>query len=150
MELDVLRDRWVGVRRGLAALFGQLEDGDLSFVPFPGSRDVGALLRHIAHEEEIEVTWGARRALLELPPEPAASEYATLAGIRPLLESVHEGTLAYLGALTQAAIEARIETAWGESTRLGDLLWHALEHEIHHRGELSLILGMLGREGIQA
>jgi uncharacterized damage-inducible protein DinB len=31
---------------------------------------------------------------------------------------------------------------------LGWIIWHVLEHEIHHRGELSLILGLLGREGL--
>jgi uncharacterized damage-inducible protein DinB len=30
------------------------------------------------------------------------------------------------------------------------MLWHVVEHEIHHRGELSLILGLLGREGLDA
>jgi uncharacterized damage-inducible protein DinB len=28
------------------------------------------------------------------------------------------------------------------------VIWHVLEHEIHHRGELSLIHGLLGREGL--
>ena len=28
------------------------------------------------------------------------------------------------------------------------VFWHVLEHEIHHRGELSLIHGLLGREGL--
>jgi uncharacterized damage-inducible protein DinB len=31
-----------------------------------------------------------------------------------------------------------------------EMLGHILEHEIHHRGELSLILGLLGREGLNA
>lgn len=150
MELDVLKERWAGVRRGLHEILDQLEDGDLRFTPFPGSRDVGALLRHIAHEEQIEVAWGLRRALPELPPAPSDAEYATLAGIRVLLAGVHEGTAAYLETLTQADLDAETETAWGKAVRRGDLLWHPLEHETHHRGELSLILGMLGREGIQA
>jgi len=30
------------------------------------------------------------------------------------------------------------------------MLMHTLEHEIHHRGELSLILGLLGRKGLDA
>ena len=31
-----------------------------------------------------------------------------------------------------------------------DMLWHVLEHEIHHRAELSLTLGLLGHEGLNA
>jgi uncharacterized damage-inducible protein DinB len=30
------------------------------------------------------------------------------------------------------------------------MVWHVMEHEIHHRGELSLLLGMLGHEGLDA
>jgi uncharacterized damage-inducible protein DinB len=30
------------------------------------------------------------------------------------------------------------------------VFWHVLEHEIHHRGKVSLILGLLGREGLDA
>jgi uncharacterized damage-inducible protein DinB len=44
----------------------------------------------------------------------------------------------------------RIELPWGGHTSLGWVVWHVLEHEIHHRGELSLILGLLGREGLDA
>jgi uncharacterized damage-inducible protein DinB len=30
------------------------------------------------------------------------------------------------------------------------MISHLLEHEIHHRSELSLILGMLGTDGLDA
>ncbi|MCE5207568.1 MAG: DinB family protein [Chloroflexi bacterium] len=30
------------------------------------------------------------------------------------------------------------------------MLRHTLEHEIHHRGELSLTLGLLGHKGLDA
>ena len=30
------------------------------------------------------------------------------------------------------------------------MIEHMIDHEIHHRGELSLILGLLGREGLNA
>jgi uncharacterized damage-inducible protein DinB len=38
----------------------------------------------------------------------------------------------------------------GAQARLVELFDHIIEHEIHHRGELSLILGVLGREGLDA
>jgi uncharacterized damage-inducible protein DinB len=37
---------------------------------------------------------------------------------------------------------------WGEPIPLRWIIWHVLEHEVHHRGELSLILGLLGKEGL--
>ena len=35
-----------------------------------------------------------------------------------------------------------------ESFTLGWLIWHVLEREVHHRGELSLALGLLEGEGL--
>ena len=40
------------------------------------------------------------------------------------------------------------KTPEGEVFTLRWIIWHVLEHEIHHRGELSLALGLLGREGL--
>ena len=59
-------------------------------------------------------------------------------------------TLAYVGGLSDADLAATVETPWGAKERRIELLWHVVEHEIHHRGELSLMLGILGREGLDA
>ena len=34
------------------------------------------------------------------------------------------------------------------SVKLGWIIWHVLEHRSPHRGELWLILGLLGRDGL--
>jgi len=34
----------------------------------------------------------------------------------------------------------------GAKVPLGWVAWHVLEHEIHHRGEIYLMLGLLGME----
>ena len=59
-------------------------------------------------------------------------------------------TIEYVTSLADEDLEAEIEAGWGGSFVLMDMLWHVMEHEIHHRGELSLILGILGREGLDA
>jgi uncharacterized damage-inducible protein DinB len=47
-------------------------------------------------------------------------------------------------------LERMIVTPCGARSRLVELFDHMIEHEIHYHGELSLILGMLGREGRDA
>jgi uncharacterized damage-inducible protein DinB len=47
-------------------------------------------------------------------------------------------------------LETEIEAQWGERNLLVNFVWHVIEHEIHHRGELYIILGLLGREGLDA
>lgn len=143
-------DRWQNVRAGLLAVLDRFEDADLAFAPFEGGRDVGAMLRHIPHEEAIEAHYGLMRALPDVPPEFSATEYPSVASIRALLDRVHGETEAYLRALPPGALTEEVEVAWGQRGPLGDFLWHILEHEVHHRGELSLCLGLLGREGLDA
>ena len=67
-----------------------------------------------------------------------------------MLASVHEETIEYVLNIDDGDLEGEIEVGWGGTYPLIDMIWHVMEHEIHHRGELSLILGLLGREGLDA
>ena len=62
------------------------------------------------------------------------------------LAIVHQYTLQYLESLTVDDAEKVITVPWGETIPLPWIIRHVVEHEIHHRGELSVILGMFGRE----
>ena len=61
---------------------------------------------------------------------------------------MHADTEAYLDTLDTPDLGTVITAPWGPDIPLGWIIWHVLEHEIHHRGELSLMLGMMGREGL--
>ena len=50
--------------------------------------------------------------------------------------------------LEEPDLDRLIEAPWGKQIILGWIIWHELEHETHHRGELSLILGIVGHEGL--
>ncbi len=49
-----------------------------------------------------------------------------------------------------ALSELDFRTPCGADYRLGSMVNHLIEHEIHHRAELSLVLGMLGKQGLNA
>ncbi|MEZ4501770.1 MAG: DinB family protein [Dehalococcoidia bacterium] len=148
-ELQLLRSRRDAARAGTLEVLSRFEDSDLAFRPFDGGRDVGAAFRHIAHEEAIEVHWGLARLLDEMPPEPPSRVDGTEA-VRELLARAQAVTDSYLDGLGPDALDDEVEMAWGDTMRRGDQLWHVLEHELHHRGELSLALGLLGRKGLDA
>ncbi len=150
MELQNLKNQWRQVRAGLLATLDKFSEPELAFTPYPTAWDVGALLRHIAYEELVEVHYGLLRQPPDFPAEYRAQDYPTLDAIRNLLASVHAGTEAYLDSLAEADLDRDFTAAWDQTRRLGDFIWHTLEHEIHHRGELSLILGLLGKQGLDA
>jgi uncharacterized damage-inducible protein DinB len=150
MDLAYLLARWEGVRAGLLATIEKLGDDDLSFTPYPGAWTVQRLLLHIAQEEHGEFGYGIAQTLPAFPPDYSPERYPTVAAITALLTEVHAETARYLRALSADDLERVIVTPWDAQARLIELFDHIIEHEIHHRGELSFILGILGREGLDA
>ncbi len=145
-----LISHWDAVRGGLHATLDKLSDADLGFKPFPEAMSVRELMLHIGHEEFGEFRLGIKQDIPDFPPVYPQEDYASVAEIRARLDSVHADTMDYIHALDAQDLEREVVTPWGQTSRLIELLGHILEHEIHHRGELSLILGMLGRTGLDA
>jgi uncharacterized damage-inducible protein DinB len=142
-------NKWVQVREGLAATIDKFSDQELSFRT-PDGRTVAEIMLHIAHEEAIEVSYAVTRELEALPDGYNTKDYSTKASIVAVLTGVHEPTLVYLRTASDPDLLAELDLPWSQKSRPLDMLWHVLEHEVHHRAELSLVLGMLGREGLDA
>jgi len=147
---DLMLSRWQQVRDGLLETASKFTDADLTFRPADGGYSVAETLLHVAHEEEIEVRYGITRALSDIPPAYDVQRFPTVASIRVVLADVHDRTVVCLQGLGDEALLSEIETPWGARGQLAQMLMHVLEHEVHHRGELSLMLGLLGREGLDA
>jgi uncharacterized damage-inducible protein DinB len=141
---------WNQIRKGLIETIGKFSDEELNYVPFEGGYSVRQIMLHIAQEEYGEIQYGITRKLDAFPPPYAQDSYPTIDSIKGLLATVHEDTGRLLESLADEDLSKEIEAGWGGTYVLIDMIWHVLEHEIHHRGELSLILGLLGREGLDA
>lgn len=150
MRINELIGYWEQVREGLFVTIKKFSERDLDYTPFPGGYSVAQLILHIAHEEEGEVRYGITREIPTWPDEFTRAQYPTLESMVTLLGEVHGRTVEYLKSLQDAHLELEITTSWGQKYTMADTFWHVLEHEIHHRGELSLILGLLGRKGLDA
>jgi len=147
---DLIEARWRLTRAGLLETALKFSDSELTYRPATGLYSVAETLLHVAHEEEIEVRYGVTRALSEVPPAYEASLFPDAASVLAVLAEVHQRTEVYLRSLTDEALMAEIEAPWGTRAQLAGTLLHVLEHELHHRGELSLCLGLLGKPGLDA
>jgi uncharacterized damage-inducible protein DinB len=136
---------WKTVRRDLLRALDLLADEQLAFVPRQGLWSLGKVARHIAEAEE---GWFRHVVSRELPEWPRFrdEDYATVESIKALLTEVHDRTETFLATLDEASLERAIATPWGEEISLGWIVWHVLEHEISHRGEIYLMLGLMGME----
>jgi uncharacterized damage-inducible protein DinB len=147
MNAKELFGHWAEVREGLLQALDKLTDAQLDFVPREGLWSLGTVARHIANAEGGWFRYAVARELAEWPVEYTAEEYPTIESIKALLTEVHARTEAYLVTVNAAYLDQAIEVPWGAEISLRWIIWHVLEHEIHHRGEIFLMLGMLGLEG---
>jgi uncharacterized damage-inducible protein DinB len=150
MDQQYILSHWETVRASLIDTIDKFRDEELEFRPFAISWSVRQMLLHLAHEENGEFNYGIVQNLAEFPTEYPIENYPTRASIESLLASVHSHTIEYLRALQPGDLDRVIHTPWGADYRLIEMFGHLIEHEIHHRAELSLILGMLGKKGLDA
>jgi uncharacterized damage-inducible protein DinB len=136
---------WQATRLGLYQALDQLTDEQLNFVPHAGLWSLGETARHIAEVEAGwlgQVVWRETDKWVSFPAE----QYNTIAAVKQLLEEVHNRTLVFLEGKTAADLDQVVDLPWGGATSVGWVIWHVLEHEIHHRGEIYLMLGLQGME----
>jgi uncharacterized damage-inducible protein DinB len=147
MKLNVMFSHWEQVHRDLLWTIDQFNDEELDFVPFEGSWSVKQIILHIA---DCEDNWlhGVVQGIYQPWIGYPADEYPTRQSMLDLLASAHDKTVELLSGLDESDLNTEFKIPSGHPFKLGWIIWHVLEHEIHHRGELSLILGLLGREGL--
>jgi uncharacterized damage-inducible protein DinB len=133
---------WRVVRRGLVEALDQVSDAQLDFVPHEGLWSLRMVALHIAEAEE---GWFRHVVTGELAtwPQFKVEAYPTVDALKQVLTRVHGQTEAYLATIDVGDLERIIDTPWEEEIPLRWIVWHVLEHEIHHRGEIFLMLGLM-------
>ncbi len=145
MNAAELFEHWRIVRRDLNAALDLLTDEELDFVPRAGLWSLGTVARHIAEAEEGWFRYVVNNEMGQWP-DFKDEHYPTVQSIEELLAAVHERTQLFLATIDFDDLERAVPTPWGEDIPLRWIVWHVLEHEIHHRGEIYLMLGLMGME----
>lgn len=147
MILNEMFSHWEQVRADLIKTLDSFAPSELLYVPFEGAWSVGQIGLHIA---DCEDNWlhGVVGGEIEPWIFYDIADYPTHEEIKKILEKARERTVKLLNQFTHEDLDRRFELPEGQALPLSWIIWHVLEHEIHHRGELSLILGTLGREGL--
>jgi uncharacterized damage-inducible protein DinB len=152
MDLAAVVGHWKGVRRDLLRAPDRLTDEQLGFVPRDGLWSLGEVARHIAEAEEGWFRYAVSQELTEWP-KFRDEDHGSVRAVKALLTEVHERSRAFVATLGSdgansdpAAVgpETVVDTPWGEKLPLSWIILHVLEHEIHPRGGIYLMLGLLG------
>jgi len=139
---------WKGVRKELISTIEVFDEADLEYVAFEGDRKAGDIMLHIADAEDGWLRYCVTKEIEVWPDTYNLANYRDKQSIIKLLAEVHARTSDYISNLSESDLGVSITAPWGDEFSTLWILWHIIEHEIHHRGELSLILGLLGREGV--
>ncbi len=155
---------WAGYQRSLVRMLAQLSPEQLAMPASAEHWTIGMVAQHVVANRVwwYQVWMGEGDPALapiahwdpaddiDHPPLTAAELVVGLESTWNMIsEALTRWTAAALGKVfTPPAVMREDERlATGERTRAW-IIWHVLEHEIHHGGELSLVLGTHGLVGI--
>jgi uncharacterized damage-inducible protein DinB len=144
MNAKELFGHWTEVRAGLLAALDKLTDAQLDFKPAPNLWSLREVVVHVAGTEDGWLRHYTANRWHENAPQ--AADYPTIASLKELLAQQHAITEAQFAGDADAALAQECSLPWGAQTTMGWAVWHVLEHEIHHRGEVFLMLGLMGME----
>ena len=140
---------WPGIREGLIQVVDGFEPEDLAHTPIAGGWPVGRIILHISSAANFWLHSGNLSSeCVYRSGESTLENYPTLEAIKSFLAEEHDRTLELLECFDEKDWDKPIPYSDGFMYQPSWIFWHVFEHEIHHRGELSLILGILGRKGL--
>jgi uncharacterized damage-inducible protein DinB len=137
-------DHWNKIWRDLQRGVSMLKDDHLEFRPAAHyHRSVGDILLHII---ELEQFW-IHDVIQKGGPTTVNDDHGklrTVAEIQEKMEAVHKRTMDFLATVPVEDFNRIIQVPQDGTPKLGWILWHIFEQQIHHRGELFLCLSLLG------
>jgi len=138
-------DYWEKVRGRTRRVVDRIPEERLEWAWKPGKFTPGDLVRHLAGIERWMYAENARRRQSRYPGH--GEELARgLPAVLAYFDRLHAESVEIFRQLSDADLSARCETPGGSPITVGKWLRLMVEHEVHHRGQIYLLLAMLGVE----
>lgn len=144
---DILKmlDEMTQARKAILEQCQKLRDDQLRDPVYPGTWSVLQNLAHLAWAEVWMLAWIQRRPAEvkpeERPPEPPLE----LPAVRTALDEAHAAVIAFVKGHPEDVLRQRcLYGRKGEQT-VGGVLFHLIEHEIHHRAFITHKLSKLAQ-----
>ena len=144
-ELQRFLKVWDAEAQKTAALLRTVPAGQYDFRPDAGARSVGELAWHLA-EVEAYISYGIEQGAVGPGSRPPGIERPkSVAALAPEYERVHAEAAARVRRLAPADLDRALSDFGGPPRPIRDILWLAmLLHQIHHRGQLSVLCRLAG------
>jgi uncharacterized damage-inducible protein DinB len=137
---DVFFRRWTSIHSKTLGFMAAIPEELLGFTPQQGYRTVEEMVRHLLATEQAiigglengDFRWSEAEEAMRVIPWRSLAMVATDLDAR---------LAAVAGSSSDEWLE---ESGPGSVLSRGEWLWQLLEHEVHHRGQLSLMLRLGG------
>lgn len=143
VEIDGFVGYWTSVRGRTRGVAAHVPAERMEWSPAEGRFTPGDIIRHIAATERwmwAENAWGRPSRYPGHGIELAEGRDEIL----DLMDRWHAESRELIGALTPEQLQAKCETVGGIEITVWKWLRLMIEHEIHHRGQLYELLGLMG------
>ena len=131
------------IRSRTSRVIGRIPPQQIDWRPAPGMFSFADLIRHLAATERYMFGENARRRPSRYPGHGTdlADGYDAVLGF---LTRMHEETARIVQRLTAEELRLLCETPGGSQITVWKWLRSMVEHEVHHRGQIYLMLRLLG------
>lgn len=142
-SIEPFLTHWGAVHRRTRTLADYIPGNRVEFSTGEGRFTPGDLVRHIAGAERWMWAENAKLRPSRYPGH-GVELAAGKTGILEYMDRLHGETVSILETLTPDDLQQRCETVGGVEMRVWKWLRLMVEHEIHHRGQLYEVLGVMG------
>jgi uncharacterized damage-inducible protein DinB len=142
-DIAVFLQYFENVRGRTERVLACIPPAQLEWRPRPGAFSFGDLIRHLGAIERYMFAENVQGRPSRYPGHGA--ELADgWEDVNAFLRRMHEESVAIFSSLTPAALERACTTPGGARLPVWKWLRAMVEHEVHHRGQIYVMLGMLG------
>lgn len=139
---------WRGVRERTRRLLPLVPEDRIEWMPAPGRWTIGDQFRHLAAIER----WMYAENVMGRPsryPGHGMDLAQNRSAIGDYLDRMHEDSCRIFSGLTPEQLAGPSVTPAGTAITTAKWLRAMVEHEAHHRGQIHLMLGLLGIQAPQ-
>ena len=143
-EFETFLKIWDAEAERTVRVLRSLPKDNYDFRPDAGGRSLGELAWHLA-EGDAYNSYGVAQGGFTLDMRPPGIERPKqVAALAPGYERVHREAIARIRPMAPEDLERSVRYVSGEDMRIADILWRAIFHNIHHRGQLCLMCRLAG------
>ena len=144
-ELETFLTTWSAEAKQTALLMRSLPPGQYDYRPDKDWRSIGEMAWHLAEGDGYMSTAAVQGKFDFASKPPGLERPKTIEELAPAYERVHAEAIARVRTLKPEDMDRTMPDFTGEPIRIADVLWrYLLHHNIHHRGQLSLMCRLAG------